>query len=167
MNNKILVAYFMHKGHSTSNSKRIAEDLAAGLSKNNFDCVEYAITPVEEFPKDNTLFEGVVKLEQKNHYRPTLTGKAGKFHDYDTIVVVAPNWFGDVPMGVYSFFDEYDFGNKTVYPVICHGGDGGKEIREYIRRYLPMADVLDGIDIPDSSDDATLIKEAVDAIVNK
>lgn len=167
MNDNILIAYYMHKGHSTSTSRRIADDIATGLLEKEYSSVEFAITPVEEFPTHNRLFEEQVKMEKKNHFRPTLTGRVGKFDTYDTIILVAPNWYGDVPMGVYSFLDEYDFAGKRVFPVICHGGDGGAEIREAIRKYLPKADVADGVDIPDSVEDDKEVKEAVKLILDK
>ena len=33
-----------------------------------------------------------------------------------------PNWWYDMPMALYSFFDEYDFTGKTLIPFCTHGG---------------------------------------------
>lgn len=165
MDNKILIAYFMQKGKETSTSKRVADDIASALKEKGVESTEFAITPVEIYPADKQEFEGVVKLEKEIRKRPGITSKVGHFDTYKTFVVVAPNWFNDVPMAVYRFFDEYDFGNKTIIPVVCHAGDGGAEVRESIRRYMPMADVYDGADVDDSQDDTNAVAEVVAEIV--
>ena len=166
MDKKVLISYFIQKGKETSTSKKVAEDIAAALKTKNVEYNEFAITPVESYPEDKVEFEGVVKLELKDRIRPAITSKVGKFDDYQTIVVVAPNWYGDAPMGVYTFFDEHDFGGKRIVPVICHAGDGGKEIRESFRRFM-KCDVLDGVDIAENSDDTAAVTEVVEEILAK
>ena len=38
------------------------------------------------------------------------------------VFVGFPNWWYDMPMALYSFFDEYDFTGKTLIPFCTHGG---------------------------------------------
>ena len=166
MDKKVLISYFIQKGKETSTSKRVADNIAAALKAQDVETTEFAITPVETYPEDKTEFEGIVKLEQKDRIRPAITSKVGKFDEYKTIVVVAPNWYGDAPMAVYTFFDEHDFGGKRIVPVICHAGDGGKEIRESFRKFM-KCDVLDGVDGADSADDKAAVAEAVAEVVAK
>lgn len=167
MKDKILIAYFKQKGVDNSTCQKIANDISTGLLEKEYSSVEYAITPVEIYPTDKTMFENVVKMEKDRRYRPTLTGKVGKFHEYATIVLVAPNWYNDLPMAVYSFFDEHDFAGTRVVPVICHGGDGSKEIVNTLRHYLHKCDVLDGIEVADSAFDAKPVAQAVKEILSK
>lgn len=162
MENKICIVYFKRKGHDSSASERIASQIADALNGKSPVAEEYAVTPVEEYPVDNKAeFEGIVELEKKNRIRPELTDKLGKFRDYKTFVLVGPNWFGDYPMAMYSFLDEYDFGHKRIVPVVCHAGDGGEEIRKSIRNYMPMCDVYNGVDIANADSDADAIAEVV------
>ncbi len=35
-----------------------------------------------------------------------------------------PNWWGEVPMCVYTFIDKHDWNGKTVIPFITHEGSG-------------------------------------------
>lgn len=167
MNDKILIAYFMHKGHETSTSKRVAADFATALLEKEYSSEEFAITPVEEYPTDDKAnFEMVAKAEKDRRHRPELVGKVGKFHDYKNIILVTPNWFNDMPMGVYTFFDDYDFSGKRILPVVVHTSDGGKQIRDDIRHFVHKADVLPGVDVQESADDAQAVAEGVKQLLN-
>lgn len=148
----ILIAYFVRKSHASSFSKRVADDIAAALLEKGRASVEYAMTPVESYPVDNPAeFDQIVRLEKTNHLRPALTHRVGRWNDYKTIIIVAPNWDGDYPMGVYSFLDDYDFSGRRIIPVVVHNGDEGKTIRQEVREYMSEADVFDGVDIPQGS----------------
>ena len=46
------------------------------------------------------------------------------FEQYDIIILGYPNWWADLPMPVYTFLEEYDFGGKTIIPFVTHGGSG-------------------------------------------
>lgn len=76
--------------------------------------------------------------------RPKLTTHISNLKDYDTVFVGFPNWWYDMPMPLYSFFDEYDFGGKTVIPFCTHGGSRFSGAIETIRTLEPKATVLDG-----------------------
>lgn len=53
-------------------------------------------------------------------------------------------WWSEMPMAMYSFFDEYDFSGKTIIPFSSHGGSGVSGTPGEIRRLEPGADVMDG-----------------------
>ena len=68
-----------------------------------------------------------------------------------------PNWWYDMPMPLYSFFDEYDFSGKTIVPFCTHGGSRFSGAIKTIREMEKNATVLDGYAIardrvPDSKD---------------
>lgn len=44
-----------------------------------------------------------------------------------------------MPMAVYSFLEEYDFGAKTIIPFITHGGSGASRIIDTISKLQPGA----------------------------
>ena len=56
------------------------------------------------------------KQKHENNIRPELANHIANLDDYDTIFVGYPNWWYDMPMAMYSFFDEYDLSNKTIIP---------------------------------------------------
>lgn len=158
---KILVAYFIQKGKETSGSKKVADQVVAALKEKGHDSTLFAITPVETYPEDKATFETVTRVEKETRTRPAIVDKVGKMHDYKYVVVVAPNWYDDVPMAVYKFFDEYDFGGKKVVPVINHDGTGHDKVRESIRHFLPHTWVTEGVGISGAAEDPAAVAEAI------
>ena len=63
---------------------------------------------------------------------------------YDTIFLGYPNWWGDMPMILYSFLEEYDLSGKTVIPFNTHGGSGFSDTISTISQLQPNAIVLQG-----------------------
>ncbi|MDE6143646.1 MAG: hypothetical protein K2F94_06190 [Muribaculaceae bacterium] len=158
MKDKILIAYFEQKNHQNSKCRRVADDISTALFEKEYTCTEFSITPVESYPVDNREeFDRIVHDEIENDARPSVLGGPGAFYQYHVVVLVIPNWFDNAPMAVYSFLDMHDFADKVVIPVVCHSGDGGEAIRESIRLYMPMADVLTGADVVSDADDSHIV----------
>ena len=82
--------------------------------------------------------------EQSNNARPAIKDTIENFDTYENIFVGYPNWWGDMPMILYSFFDEYDFSGKTIIPFNTHGGSGFSGTISTIKELEPNAEVLDG-----------------------
>lgn len=53
-----------------------------------------------------------------------------------------PNWWGDLPMPLYTFLEEYDFSGKTVIPFNSHGGSRFSGTIDTIKRLQPGATVI-------------------------
>lgn len=69
----------------------------------------------------------------------------------EDVKAVYPIWWGDMPMAVYSFLDEYDLSGKTVLPFCTHGGSGLSQTDINIQDEEGDAKVTDGLAISDSS----------------
>ena len=68
---------------------------------------------------------------------------------YDVIFLGYPNWWGDMPMPLYSFLDEYDLSGKTIMPFVTSGGTGFSRTIRSIEGAEPAATVLEGLSIRD------------------
>jgi len=67
--------------------------------------------------------------------------------DYDVIFMGYPNWWGTIPMPMYTFLDEYNFSGKTIIPFCTHkGSQMGNSVND-IKKLCPNAKVLDGLAI--------------------
>ena len=55
-----------------------------------------------------------------------------------------PNWWYDMPMALYTFFDEYDFNGKTVIPFVTSGGSNFSQSMETITQMEKDAKVIKG-----------------------
>ena len=107
----------------------------------------FAIRTARKYPTgyDDILEAG--KQEKMEDARPILTSRLENLPDYRTIYFVYPNWWGDLPMPVYSFFDEYDFSGKKIIAVVISGGGGFAGTVSYIQWLEPNAEVTEGIEI--------------------
>lgn len=56
--------------------------------------------------------------------------------------VYFPNWNADLPMPLYTFFEEYDFSGKTLIPFVTHGGSGFSSTINTIQNLEPNAAVV-------------------------
>lgn len=90
--------------------------------------------------------------EQGNNARPVLTSHIENLDDYDVIFVGYPNWWYDMPMALYSFFDEYDFSGKTIIPFNVHNGSRFSSTIATIQQLEPAANVVtDGFTVSERS----------------
>ncbi len=96
---------------------------------------------------DDTLDAG--QTEKSDGTRPELASHIEDLEDYDTIFLGFPNWWGGMPMAIYSFLDEYDFSGKTIVPFVTSGGSGFSDAISEIESAEPEATVLDGLAIGD------------------
>ncbi len=84
----------------------------------------FRIEPETPYPTDHDTLVDLAAEEQDNDARPAIKDRIENLEQYDTIFIGYPNWWGDMPMILYSFFDEYDFSGKTIVPFNTHGGSG-------------------------------------------
>ncbi len=82
----------------------------------------FSIQTSVDYPADINDVIDYAAEEQDTNARPELTTHIENLEDYDTIFVGYPNWWYDMPMVMYSFFDEYDFSRKTIIPFNSHNG---------------------------------------------
>lgn len=92
-------------------------------------------------PKFAELIDFAAK-EQDQSARPALTSHIEKLDDYNVIFVGYPNWWYDMPMALYSFFDEYDFSGKTIIPFNVHNGSRFSSTIATIQSLEPNAAVI-------------------------
>ena len=104
----------------------------------------FRIKPETPYPTDHEKLVDLAKEEQNDNARPKIKDTIASFDTYENIFVGYPNWWGDMPMILYSFFDEYDFSGKTIIPFNTHGGSGFSSTISTIKELEPNAEVLDG-----------------------
>ncbi len=124
---KVLVAYFSRTGEQYSvgnitegNTAIIAKMIAA---KTGGDLFEIKVAK-DNYPKGYAALTEYAKDEKQKKARPEIVGKVAKFAQYDTVFIGYPNWWGDMPMPVYTFLESYDFADKNVVPFCTHEGSG-------------------------------------------
>ena len=113
----------------------------------------FRIIPETPYPTDHETLVDLASDEQDADARPAIRDAipADEFAQYETVFVGYPNWWGDMPMILYTFFETYDFAGKTIIPFNTHGGSGFSGTRNSIRTLEPNAVVDDGLSISRNS----------------
>lgn len=101
----------------------------------------FRIEPETPYPTDHDTLVDLAAEEQDNNARPAIKDSIEDLEQYDTIFIGYPNWWGDMPMILYSFFDQYDFSGKTIVPFNTHGGSGFSNTISTIAELEPSAEV--------------------------
>ena len=133
-------------GALTGNTGVVADMIAQATGADLF-----SIRTVEQYPDtyDATIDQG--QQEQSEGARPELATHLENLDSYDTIFLGFPNWWGDMPMAVYTFLDEVDLSGKTVIPFVTSGGSGFSNTISTIQQMEPQATVQEGLSIGASS----------------
>ena len=127
----------------------------------------FQIETVQQYPLDHDHLVDQAAEEQDAESRPELSAHLDNLEQYDTIILGYPNWWGDMPMAVYSFLEEYDFSGKTIIPYCPHGGSGFSGTVDTIAELQPNATVSDeGLaisrnDVADSASDVAAWAESL------
>lgn len=132
----VLVAYFSWSGHGQQMARWISDETGADL---------FRIVPAESYGEDYNECADRAKNELDNGIRPELSEHidAETMSKYDTIYLVYPVWWYDLPMPVWTFIEEYDLGGKTIIPCFSHNGSSsGANSLNRISELATGADVL-------------------------
>jgi flavodoxin len=140
--NKVLVAYFSWSGNARVLAGQIADATGGDL---------FEIKTVTAYPDTYNACIEVAKQEQERNARPALSGSgtnlAASMAQYGTVVLCYPNWWGTLPMGVFTFLEAYDFSGKTIYPLVTHGGSRFGRSLDDIKKLCPRAVVGEGLSV--------------------
>lgn len=101
----------------------------------------FRIEPETPYTTSHEDLVALAKEEQEHQARPALKANIENLDQYDTIFVGYPNWWGDMPMILYTFFDSHDFAGKTIIPFNTHGGSGFSNTIRTIAELEPDATV--------------------------
>ena len=117
----------------------------------------FRIETVQQYPGTHEPLVDQAADEKAESARPELSTHIENLDDYNTIFIGYPNWWGDMPMPLYTFLEEYDFSGKTIIPFNSHGGSRFSNTIETIASYEPDAEVItDGFTV--SRDDVDNVK---------
>ena len=133
-----LVVYFSWSGNTESVASEIQKQTGADI---------FRLVPEEPYTDDyDTLLE-VAEKEQRDDARPEISGSIDHFDDYRVVYLGFPIWWGDMPMILYSFLDDYDLSGKTIVPFVTSGGSGFSGAIQTIEGLEPEAEVLKGLSL--------------------
>lgn len=142
------------------NTEVVAEKAAAMTGADLFK-----VEPVKPYSADyNTCIEEA-KKDLREGARPEVVAMPDNIGQYDLVTVMFPNYWGTMPMHMFTVLEQLNFEGKTVRPVCTHEGSGMGKSESDLKKCCPGADIKKGLAIQGSSvgrcDDA--LKKWLDA----
>ena len=90
--------------------------------------------------------------------RPELVNMIDSIDQYDEIYLGYPNYWGTMPMAVYTFLEAFDFSGKKIHPFCTHEGSGLSSTENDIKRTAKGVEVTKGLAINGSQVDGARSK---------
>ena len=84
------------------------------------------------------------KIEMKNPYSPVYMNC---IDEYNTVILAYPNYWGTMPMAVFTFLENFDFSGKTILPLCTNEGSGMGGSERDIKRTCPGVNVRSGLSV--------------------
>ena len=91
------------------------------------------------------------KRDLRAKARPELVSLPASIDGYDTVVLAYPNYWGTMPMAVFTFLEAFDFSGKTILPLCTNEGSGMGASERDLKKACPGANVRPGLSVTGSS----------------
>lgn len=152
---KRLIAYY-----SRANENYTSEGIVS-LPKGNTQIVAehikdytnadiFKIEQENEYSADYETCTEQAKQDQIDNARPKLKSYLESIENYDEVILCFPNFWGTIPMAVFSFLESLDFNGKIIKPLCTHEGSGMGKSEEDIAKVCPNAIIKEGLAIQGS-----------------
>ena len=125
--------------------------IVVGIMKDLIEADTFRIEMKEPYsPVYMTCIEEA-KRDLRAKARPQLSSLPESIDTYDTIILAYPNYWGTMPMAVFTFLEAFDFTGKTILPLCTNEGSGMGGSERDIRRACPGATVKAGLSVTGSA----------------
>lgn len=129
---------YNHKHERRGITEYVADLIAEATHANT-----YLISRLSPYSNehDELIYQASLELDERTHPEivmlPPIDLKA-----YDVIFIGYPIWWYELPMPLYTFFEQYDLSGKIVIPFCTHGGSRAYKTFALIAQQEPNAYVL-------------------------
>ena len=149
---KALIAYFSRAGENyvggeirrleIGNTKIAAQMLQKVTGADLFE-----IQMAQPYPDGYMACIQEAKKDLEENVRPQLVSFPDSIDGYDTIYLCYPNYWGTMPMAVWTFLEHFDFAGKTIKPLCTNEGSGMGRSEADLKKLCPGAKVEKGLPI--------------------
>lgn len=126
-------------------------EVAAGMIKELTGADLFKIDQLRPYSKSYNACITEAQLDQRRNARPELKAYPDGIDGYDVMYLGFPNYWGTMPMAVFTFLERFDFSGKLIKPFCTHEGSGMGTSEKDIQRICPGAKVERGLAIRGSS----------------
>ncbi|MDE6029815.1 MAG: flavodoxin [Clostridiales bacterium] len=147
---KELIAYFSRIGENYVNGtikplKVGNTEVVANMIRNSTGANMFKIVPQVSYSDNYNECIDEAQEDQRRNARPELTEYPESLDEYDVIYLGYPNYWGTMPMCVFTFLERFDFSGKTIRPFCTHEGSGMGSSVSDIKKLCPNAEVESGL----------------------
>ena len=167
---KTMIVYYSRTGENywngsiknleKGNTETVAEMVADMTGGDLFE-----VETVKTYPEDYYQCIDEAKAELQRGDRPEVKAYADDLEDYDTIYVGYPNWWGTMPMVMFTFLEHYDLSGKRIIPFCTNEGSGMGGSERDLKKICKGAKVEKGLSIHGA--EAAQSRSKVEAWVRK
>ena len=156
---KALIVYYSRKGEnywngSIRNLQKGNTEIAAEMIRDETGGDLFEVETVKTYASDYTACTEEAKRELRSDARPELAKYLNSIDGYDTIFVGYPNWWGTMPMAMFTFLEHYDLSGKKIIPFCTNEGSGMGSSERDLKTLCPGEKKKKGLSIH-GSDTAT------------
>ena len=161
-----LIAYYSRAGENYFGGayKRIAVGNTEKVAKMIAEITGGELFKIEQaqpYSEDYQTCIAEARRDLQAHARPEVLSLPDNLDQYDEIYLGYPNYWGTMPMAVYTFLESYDLTGKTIHPFCTHEGSGLSGTENDIRRAVKGAVVAKGLAVRGSGVDGA--RSAIEA----
>lgn len=107
----------------------------------------FKLEPMQEYAWDYNECIAQAQTDQRRDAHPKLKAYPKHMNEFDTVYLGFPNYWGTIPMCIFTFLEHFDFSGKTIKPFCTHEGSGfGNSISD-IQRLCPTAEIRPGFEV--------------------
>lgn len=145
-----IVIYFSRKDENYVNGmiKNLTignTEIVAGMIQKLTGADVFKVEPIQPYSKNYNECIAQAQADQNRNARPELKNYPESLEQYDTIYLGYPNYWGTMPMVLFTFLERFDFNGKTIKPFCTHEGSGLGHSVEDIKKLCPTAIVEKGL----------------------
>ncbi len=147
-----VILYFSRSGNNYVNGtiKNLSvgnTEVAANMLQKLTGADIFKIEPAVPYSTDYSECIEEAKCDLQNGVRPDLKQYPESLDKYDTIYLGYPNYWGTMPVAVFTLLEKYDFSGKTIKPFCTHEGSGMGKSEADIKKTCAGAEVEKGLAI--------------------
>lgn len=145
-----IIIYFSRKDENYVNGmiKNLTignTEIVAGMIQKLTGADIFKVEPIQPYSKNYNECIAQAQADQNRNARPELKNYPENLEQYDMIYLGYPNYWGTMPMVLFTFLERFDLNGKTIKPFCTHEGSGLGHSIEDIKKLCPTAIVEKGL----------------------
>lgn len=147
-----LIIYYSRKGENYWNGtiKNLAKgntEIAAEFIKNAVGGELFEVQTVKEYAKDYYACIDEAQRELRARARPPIKAFPEDIDRYDNIFIGYPNWWGTMPMAMFTLLEHFDWAGRKIIPFCTNEGSGMGSSERDLAKACPGATIARGLSI--------------------